>query len=168
MTISNYNRDQYWMYEALDMAYRGAANDEVPVGAVLVKDSELIASAHNNTISLSDPTAHAEILVLRQAAQVLNNYRLPNTTLYVTLEPCMMCVGAMLHARIDRLVFGAVDEKTGAAGGCFDWLQDKKHLHKINVKSGVLQQECSRLLQDFFKNKRLKKSNQFEIYKNIS
>ena len=148
--------DEYWMGYALKAAIDALDYDEVPVGAVLVQNENIIASANNSPISLVDPSAHAEILVLRKAAQKLNNYRLPNTTLYVTLEPCMMCAGAMMHARIERLVFAAYDEKTGVAGGCFDWLQDKRHLHKIKVDGGVLRQECSELLQSFFKSKRLK------------
>lgn len=155
--MDSYSQDEHWMSKALDAAQRAMIDDEVPVGAVLVKGKELIAVACNRPISLSDPSAHAEIQVLREAAKKLNNYRLPNTTLYVTLEPCMMCAGAMLHARVARLVFGASDTKTGVAGGCFNWLQDKRHLHKIEVQGGVLSQECSKLLQDFFKSKRIKK-----------
>lgn len=147
------------MSHALEAARKAEAIDEVPVGAVLVKQNEIVSTAHNSSISLNDPSAHAEILVLREAAKRINNYRLPNTTLYVTLEPCMMCAGAMLHARVERLVFGAFDPKTGVAGGCFNWLQNEKHLHKISIKSGVLQHECSELLQEFFKKKRLKVSS---------
>ena len=121
---------------ALDEARKAAERDEVPVGAVLVRNNELIAVSSNSPISLNDPSAHAEILALRAAAQKLNNYRLPGTTLYVTLEPCMMCAGALLHARVERLVFGAYDPKTGVAGGCFDWLQDEKHVHKIKGIEG--------------------------------
>ena len=149
--------DYHWMREALHAAHEALNKDEVPVGAVLVRDNELVVDSSNSPISLNDPSAHAEILALRAAAQKLNNYRLPGTTLYVTLEPCMMCAGAMLHARVKRLVFGAVDVKTGVAGGCFNWLQDKKQLHKIEVHGGVLSHECSKLLQDFFKSKRIKK-----------
>ena len=144
------------MRQALAAANSAWNNDEVPVGAVLVRGEELITTAYNNPIGLSDPSAHAEILVLRNAAKILNNYRLPNTTLYVTLEPCMMCAGALLHARVERLVFGAYDSKTGVAGGCFNWLQDDRHLHKINVVGGILKEECGELLQRFFKSRRLK------------
>ena len=142
------------MQYALEAARSAAAINEVPVGAALVKENELIVATSNSPISLNDPSAHAEILALRKAAKKLNNYRLPATTLYVTLEPCMMCAGAMLHARVEKLVFGAYDLKTGVAGGCFNWLQDEKHLHKIIIQGGVLQEECSTLLQDFFKKKR--------------
>jgi tRNA(adenine34) deaminase len=151
------SQDERWMREALHAADEALNNDEVPVGAVLVRNNELIAVSGNSPISLKDPSAHAEILALRAAAQKLNNYRLPGTTLYVTLEPCMMCAGALLHARVERLVFGAYDPKTGVAGGCFDWLQDERHVHKINVRGGVLKKESGELLQDFFKSKRLKK-----------
>lgn len=142
------------MQKALNAAYEAEKNDEVPVGAVLVKENRLVASAYNTPISLSDPSAHAEIQVMRKSAQLLNNYRLPGTTLYVTLEPCMMCAGAMLHARISRLVFGAYDEKTGVAGSCFDWIKHEKQLHKIDVQGGILEEDCRVLLQNFFKHKR--------------
>ena len=148
------------MQQALAAARQAEQVDEVPVGAVLVKDNQLIATSSNSPVTLSDPTAHAEVLVLRQAARLTNNYRLPATTLYVTLEPCMMCAGAMLHARIARLVFGAYDEKSGVAGGCFDWLSNQKHTHKIKIQGGLLEPECRQLLQAFFKEKRLKAKKQ--------
>ena len=154
MGITSVQTDEYWMQQALAAAKHAQRQDEVPVGAVLVRDNEIVASASNSPISLNDPSAHAEVLVLRKAAQQLNNYRLPDSTLYVTLEPCMMCAGAMLHARVKRLVFGAYDPKTGVAGSCFNWLQHEKHLHKITVVGGVLEQQCAHLLQDFFKGKR--------------
>jgi len=139
---------------ALEQAQQALPLDEVPVGAVLVVNNQLIASANNSPISQQDPTAHAEVLVIRHAARQLGNYRLPGSTLYVTLEPCMMCAGALLHARVERLVFGAYDEKTGAAGSRFDWLQDDRHLHKVKVDGGVLENECAELLQLFFRQKR--------------
>ena len=154
MGVASIQSDEYWMQQALAVAKHAQQQDEVPVGAVLVKDNEVIASASNSPISLNDPSAHAEVLVLRKAALQVQNYRLPNTTLYVTLEPCMMCAGAMLHARVERLVFGAYDHKTGVAGSCFNWLQDEKHLHKITVVGGVLEQQCADILQNFFKAKR--------------
>ena len=154
MGIDHSQKDNYWMQQALVAAKRAQQLDEVPVGAVLVKNDELLATANNSPISLTDPTAHAEVLVLRKAAELINNYRLVGTTLYVTLEPCMMCAGAMLHARVERLVFGAYDEKTGVAGGCFDWIQDEMQLHKLSVTGGVLEQECAQLLKDFFRVKR--------------
>lgn len=154
MGVVDLSNDEYWMRQALIAARQAMQCDEVPVGAVLVQDNQVLASANNCTVSSSDPTAHAEILTMRAAAQTRNNYRLNGATLYVTLEPCMMCAGAMLHARIKRLVFGAYDLKTGVAGGCFDWLMHAKHTHKIIVQGGVLEGDCSALLKDFFAQKR--------------
>ncbi len=150
-------QDEHWMQTALEAAGVAQQIDEVPVGAVLVMNDQLIAQANNAPISSCDPTAHAEISVMRKAALQMHNYRLTGATLYVTLEPCMMCAGAMLHARIKRLVFGAYDARTGVAGGCFDWLQHEKHLHKLEVTGGVLEDHCSKLLKDFFRAKRVKK-----------
>ena len=144
------------MQQALATAKQASQNDEVPVGAVLVQDNQVIASASNCPINTNDPSAHAEIIVMRAAAQACGNYRLVDATLYVTLEPCMMCAGAMLHARIKRLVFGAYDLKTGVAGGCFDWLMHEKHTHRIIVQGGMLEEDCSALLKDFFLQKRKK------------
>jgi tRNA(adenine34) deaminase len=150
------SRDQYWMQQALNLARKAAEIDEVPVGAVIVKDNQLIAEGWNHPIQLHDPSAHAEMIALRQAGITLNNYRLLDTTLYVTLEPCVMCVGAMIHARVGRVVFGAYDAKTGAAGSMFDLLQSEKHNHKIVVTGGVLEAQCRDVLQEFFKRKRVK------------
>lgn len=147
-------QDVYWLNQALFVAEQAQACGEVPVGAILVKNNQLIAQSGNSSIQRHDPTAHAEVMVLREAAKVLKNYRLVDTTLYVTLEPCMMCAGALLHARIKRLVFGAYDKRTGVAGGCFDWLMDDRHLHKIDITGGVLQDQCAALLQSFFSAKR--------------
>lgn len=155
MGIADLKNDEYWMQQALAAAHEAEIKDEVPVGAVLVVNNQLISTASNSPISLNDPSAHAEVLAIRKAAQALNNYRLPGLTLYVTLEPCMMCAGAMLHARIQRLVFGAYDEKTGVAGSCSNWINDDMQMHKIKVQGGVLKQECGALLQNFFKQKRL-------------
>ncbi|HEX5637254.1 MAG TPA: tRNA adenosine(34) deaminase TadA [Gammaproteobacteria bacterium] len=148
--------DEYWMQQALNLARKAAEADEVPVGAVIVKDNQLIAEGWNHPIQLHDPSAHAEMIALRQAGITLNNYRLLDTTLYVTLEPCVMCVGAMIHARVGRVVFGAYDAKTGAAGSMFDLLQSEKHNHKIDVTGGVLEEQCREVLQEFFKRKRIK------------
>ena len=148
--------DEHWMRNALEQAKKAAAVDEVPVGALLVKDNQLIAEGWNHPIQLHDPSAHAEMITLRQAGIILNNYRLLDTTLYVTLEPCVMCVGAMIHARVGRVVFGAYDAKTGAAGSMFDLLQSAKHNHKIDVTGGVLEVQCKGVLQEFFKRKRQK------------
>ncbi|SMN11126.1 tRNA-specific adenosine-34 deaminase [uncultured Candidatus Thioglobus sp.] len=142
------------MQLALEQARLAQAMNEVPVGAVLVQDDKLIASAHNQPISNNDPTAHAEIQLLRVAGKKLNNYRLPNTTLYVTLEPCTMCLGAMMHARISRVVFGAFDEKTGVCGSCQDLSNSKCSNHNIEITGGILADDCKALLQNFFKQRR--------------
>jgi tRNA(adenine34) deaminase len=145
-----------WMALALEQARLAQVIDEVPVGAVLVQDDQLIASAHNQPISNNDPTAHAEIQLLRAAGKALNNYRLPNTTLYVTLEPCTMCLGAMIHARVSRVVFGAYDQKTGVCGSCTDLSTSQCFNHSIEIEGGVLANDCKQLLQEFFKNRRKK------------
>lgn len=148
--------DEDWMRHALQLARRAWQQGEVPVGAVLVRDGVLLAEGWNQPITLHDPSAHAEMLALRHAGQVLGNYRLPGTTLYVTLEPCLMCVGAILHARVSRVVFGAYEPKTGAAGSVFPLLQDPRHYHKVlAVQGGVLQEECAALLQAFFRERRI-------------
>ena len=145
-----------WMKLALEQARLAQAMSEVPVGAVLVQDDQLIASAHNQPISSNDPTAHAEIQLLRVAGKALNNYRLPNTTLYVTLEPCTMCLGAMIHARVSRIVFGAYDQKTGVCGSCTDLSTSQCFNHTIAIEGGVLANDCKQLLQEFFKKRRKK------------
>lgn len=146
--------DERWMGLALEQASAAAEAGEVPVGAVLVKDGELIAEAGNAPIELHDPTAHAEVQVLRKAAEALNNYRIPGTTLYVTLEPCPMCAGAMIHSRVERLVFGASDPRTGAAGSVFPLLQDDRHNHRVQVEGGLLAQESADMLRQFFRARR--------------
>jgi tRNA(adenine34) deaminase len=148
--------DEKWMKIALEQARLAQAKNEVPVGAILVKDDQLIAIAHNQPISNNDPTAHAEIQLLRRAGEVLNNYRFLNTTLYVTLEPCTMCLGAMIHARISRVVFGAYDEKTGVCGSCQDLSTSKYFNHQIGIQGGILKNECSNIISQFFKNRRNK------------
>ena len=146
--------DEYWMRHALDLANRAQQIDEVPVGAVLVKNGEIIGYGWNQPISTNDPSAHAEIIALRSAGVKISNYRLLNTTLYVTLEPCVMCVGAMMHARIQRLVYGASDPKTGAVGSQFDLLSGNQFNHQIVVTPNILSEPCSALLRQFFKAKR--------------
>ena len=146
--------DQYWMQKAIQLAHKAEAENEVPVGAVIVKDNQLIAEGWNRLIQSHDPSSHAEIVAIRDAGQVLNNYRLIDTTLYVTLEPCPMCVGAMVHARIKRLVFGAFDPKTGAAGSAMSLIQSDKHNHQIDFIGGVMEAECRDMLKSFFKKKR--------------
>ena len=150
------NMHEKWMILALEQAKLAEKLGEVPVGAVLVQDEQLIAGAHNQPIINHDPTAHAEIQVLRAAGKKLGNYRLPNTTLYVTLEPCTMCLGAMIHARVSRVVFGAYDPKTGVCGSCQDLSTSACFNHNIEVKGGILASECKDLLQRFFKNRRNK------------
>lgn len=148
--------DEYWMQRALQLAASAEEQGEVPVGAVIVRSNELIAEGWNQPIQSSDPSAHAEMVAIRRAGQALENYRLLDTTLYVTLEPCSMCVGAMIHARIGRLVFGAYDPRTGAAGSAIPLIQDAAHNHRIEVQGGVLEPECRQLLQQFFRKKRNK------------
>lgn len=153
--------DEYWMEQALEQAKIAYQKDEVPVGAVLVDDqNQLIFAYHNNPITSCDPTAHAEINVLREAAKKLNNYRVINTTLYVTLEPCSMCVGALVHARIKRLVYGAKEAKTGAIESQFQLLAANKHNHTIEVASGVLAEPCAQIMSQFFKQKRVKQKGE--------
>jgi tRNA(adenine34) deaminase len=142
------------MNHALELAKKAEAAGEVPVGAVVVLNDELIAEGWNQPISASDPTAHAEIMALRAAGRKLDNYRLLDTELYVTLEPCPMCVGAMLHARVKRVVFAASDPKTGALGGAYDLLNSVKHNHAFEVTGGVLAEQSRDLLQAFFRNRR--------------
>jgi tRNA(adenine34) deaminase len=141
---------ELFMSRALELARQAEAMGEVPVGAVIVKDNVIVAEGFNRPISGSDPTAHAEIVAMRAAAQVLGSYRLLNTTLYVTLEPCAMCAGAMVHARIQNLIFGATDPRAGAAGSVFNIVQSAALNHRVQVESGVLAMECGALLREFF------------------
>ena len=143
------------MGAALDAAREGLAAGEVPVGAVLVGEGgEILARAYNKPIGLNDPTAHAEVLALREAAARLGNYRLPGTTLYVTIEPCIMCVGALILARVVRLVFGAADQKGGACVSLYRLPEDPRLNHRLEVTGGVREAECRALLQEFFKARR--------------
>jgi tRNA(adenine34) deaminase len=146
--------DRQFMQQALEQAGLAALAGEVPVGAVIVRNGEVIARAFNQPITNHDPSAHAEMLALRQAALSEQNYRLPGTTLYVTLEPCTMCAGAMLHARVDRIVYGAADPKTGAAGSVLDVFSSKQLNHQTIIEGGVMGQECGQLLREFFKERR--------------
>ena len=142
------------MQEALALARKAQAEGEVPVGAVLVKDGVIVGRGWNHPISARDPTAHAEIIAMRQAAQALQNYRLTGANLYVTLEPCVMCAGAMVHARIARLVYGAPDPRAGAAGSLFNLVQAPALNHRLEITAGVLAADCSSLLRDFFSARR--------------
>jgi tRNA(adenine34) deaminase len=146
--------DEEWMRYAFELARQAQAIGEVPVGAVVIYEDKIIGQGFNKPISHSDPTAHAEIMALRDAASHQGNYRLPGTTLYVTLEPCMMCAGAMVHARIDRLVYGAADPKTGVIDSHQQVFTEKTVNHKIKVSGGVLADECGELLSAFFKVRR--------------
>ena len=146
--------DRRFMQRALALAMRAEGQAEVPVGAVLALDGELVAEGWNQVIASCDPTAHAEVVAMRAAARHLGNYRLPQTTLYVTLEPCPMCVGAIVHARVSRLVFGAYDPKTGAAGSVFDLIGAAAHNHRVAVTGGILALDCTEVLQRFFRSRR--------------
>jgi len=148
--------DQSYMHAALEQARKAQAAGEVPVGAIVVKDGEVVGAGFNAPISRHDPTGHAEIVALRDAAMKLGNYRLPGCELYVTLEPCAMCVGAMLHARIARLIYGAADPKTGACGSVINLFAETKLNHHASVTPGVLAEECGLLLRQFFTAKRAK------------
>jgi|YelNatPaOPRAMG01_1025707.scaffolds.fasta_scaffold18440_5 tRNA(adenine34) deaminase len=149
--------DEQFMGEALYQARLSLDAGEVPVGAVLVlAEGKMVAHAHNFPISLNDPTAHAEILALRQAAEIVGNYRLPGTTLYVTMEPCLMCTGALIYARIKRLVFGCPDPKAGACVSLYRIPEDMRLNHRLEVTGGVREAECRALVQQFFQEKRLK------------
>nr|WP_124331215.1 tRNA adenosine(34) deaminase TadA [Desulfonema ishimotonii] len=143
------------MQLAIEQARKAAQAEEVPVGAVLIDgDGEVLAAACNRTIGLADPTGHAEILALRQAAQKVRNYRLLNTSLYVTIEPCVMCMGAVIHARVSRVIFGAYDHKWGAAGSLYDFAADARLNHRAEVIPGICEAECRKLMQDFFRARR--------------
>ena len=146
--------DEKWMQLAILEANIAKDKGEVPVGSILVQNNQIISKAHNCPISKNDPTAHAEIEVLRKAGEKLNNYRLPQTTIYVTLEPCAMCLGAMIHARIERVVFGASDPKSGVCGSTIDLSSESIFNHQISVSGGVLEHECKNILQSFFKLRR--------------
>ena len=146
--------DLEFMRKALEEARLAAEAGEVPIGAVLVQGEQLLARASNRTIRDCDPTAHAEIVALREAARVLGNYRMPGTTLYVTLEPCAMCAGAVIQARVDRLVYAADDPKGGAVSSCFSVLSHPKLNHRVDVTSGVLAEESAAILQSFFAERR--------------
>ena len=142
------------MSQALELALQARDHGEVPVGAIVVHDGAVIGEGFNQPISLADPSAHAEMQAMRNAAQRLDNYRLLDATLYVTLEPCAMCAGAMVHARIKRLVYGAADPKTGATGSVFNLVQSEQLNHRLEVEGGVLEKECGELLKDFFRKRR--------------
>lgn len=153
MMVNNYD-DIYFMRMALEEANLAYAEEEVPVGAVLVKNGKVIASARNQRETSKDPTGHAEIIALRYGSQVEENWRLTDSTLYVTKEPCIMCAGAMVNARLGRLVYGCKDEKGGAVDSLYSILSDKRLNHQVEVVVGILEEECSEILKRFFQNHR--------------
>ena len=148
------NEDEKWMQIAIQEAIKAEQDGEVPVGAILVKDGLVIAKAHNQPISTNDATAHAEIQLIRAAGKIQENYRLTGASLYVTLEPCAMCLGAIMHARIKRIIYGAYDSKTGACGSSENLIHANCFNHKVDLASGVLENECKQLLKNFFISRR--------------
>ncbi|MDO9573452.1 MAG: tRNA adenosine(34) deaminase TadA [Candidatus Contubernalis sp.] len=145
---------EYFMRAALEEAQKAFEKGEVPIGAVLVKDQEVIARAHNLKEERRDPTAHAEILVIQEASRILKSWRLAGTTLYVTIEPCPMCAGALIQARVGKLVFGARDVKAGTCGSLYNLVQDSRFNHCIKVEEGILKDSCAEIMQRFFKERR--------------
>ena len=146
--------DAAWMELALEQARKGAEAGEVPVGALVIKDGQIVGEGHNRNLLDNDPTAHAEIVALRQAAAALGNHRLPGCEIFVTIEPCAMCAGAMIHARIARLVYGAADPKAGAVSSVLQVVNHPRLNHKMEVTPGLLADQCAELLQEFFRKKR--------------
>lgn len=149
--------DEHWMRHALALAEQAALQGEVPVGAVIVQNDQIIAEGFNSPITDHDPSAHAEMVALRAAGQAVGNYRLPGSTLYVTLEPCVMCAGAIVHARVERLVFGATDPKAGAVCSVYDVISEPRLNHRVTWQGGVLADDCSAILKSFFKQRRSEK-----------
>lgn len=146
--------DKHWMEKALELARKAEQAGEVPVGAVLVKDNQLIAEGWNQPITSHDATSHAEIMAMREAGKKLNNYRLIDTVMYVTLEPCSMCVGAMIHARVSKIIYAASEPRTGALGGAFNLLDANQHNHIFEVEAGLMAEESKAMLQRFFRSRR--------------
>lgn len=146
--------DEYWMQYALNLAQQAGLQDEVPIGAVIVRNDKILGEGYNQTISQHDPTAHAEVQALRVACQQIKNHRLLDTTLYVTLEPCLMCAGAIIHARIARVVYATKEPKTGANGSCFDVFNTQQLNHHVHCEHGLLAEQSQILLQSFFQSKR--------------
>lgn len=154
MSAEGDSLDLFWMQRAIELAREAESRGEVPIGAVIVKDDQIIGEGFNSPISANDPSAHAEIQAIRAAAKKIGNYRLLNTSLYVTVEPCVMCAGAIVHARVNEVVFGASEPRTGAAGSVFNVLQSGEHNHRVEVRRGILQKECAGLLKNFFQQRR--------------
>ena len=166
--LTEHERDLFWMQHAYQLAERSASEGEVPVGAVLVLGDELISEGWNRPIQNHDPTAHAEIMALQTAGKKLQNYRLIDTTLYVTLEPCPMCAAAMVHARVAKVVYAADDLKTGAATSAFQLLNSPQLNHQVEMVAGVMQEECSALLSRFFKQRRQAKKEAKQLQDPLS
>ncbi len=145
---------ELWMREALSEAAKAAAEGEVPVGAVVLLNGKIVGRGHNSPIQLHDPTAHAEIVALRQAARNVANYRLPGSILIATIEPCVMCIGAMIQARVEALIYGAADSKAGAVASCYQLADNNQLNHRIQVTSGILEEECGAMLKSFFASRR--------------
>ncbi|MHC4291399.1 MAG: tRNA adenosine(34) deaminase TadA [Planctomycetota bacterium] len=160
MQMNNLSTDEQYMQKAIDQAYIAEENGDVPIGCVIVHENRVIAKAYNQREQLNDPTAHAEIIALTQASEFIGNWRLHGCTIYVTLEPCPMCAGALVLGRLDRLVYGTDDPKTGAVKSLYNIVQDERLNHRLNVTSGVLEDECKKQLQDFFQRRRVEKSLQ--------
>lgn len=157
------NTDQYFMQQAFTLAQQAEQYNEIPVGAVVVHQGKVIGEGFNQSIMLNDPSAHAEMLAIRQAGKYLNNYRLLDCTLYVTLEPCPMCAGLLVHSRIKRLVYASSDLKTGAAGSIFNLVCNEQLNHQVEVTGGIMQDQCSQLLSSFFKRRRTEKKQQRKL-----
>jgi tRNA(adenine34) deaminase len=160
MQMNNLSTDEQYMQKAIDQAYIAEENGDVPIGCVIVHENRVIAKAYNQREQLNDPTAHAEIIALTQASEFIGNWRLHGCTIYVTLEPCPMCAGALVLGRLDRLVYGTNDPKNGAVKSLYNIVQDERLNHRLNVTSGVLEDECKKQLQDFFQRRRVEKSLQ--------
>lgn len=158
--------DEKFMKRALELAQEAEKINEIPVGAVVVAKGKIIGEGYNQSITLNDPSAHAEMIAIKQAGQYLQNYRILDCTLYVTLEPCPMCAGLLVHSRIKRLVFGTCDLKTGAAGSAFNLVEHEKHNHKVETTQGVLSEQCSHLLSAFFKRRRAEIKEKKKALKN--
>ncbi len=168
MTAITQNEDQFFMQRAFELAQQAEKINEIPVGAVVVHQGKIIGEGFNQSILLNDPSAHAEMIAIRQAGKQLNNYRLLDCTLYVTLEPCPMCAGLLVHSRIKRLVYASSDLKTGAAGSTFNLVDNEQLNHQIIVTGGVLQAQCSQLLSAFFKRRRTEKKAAKKAQKNAT
>jgi len=156
-TENSESDDHRFMQRAFELAQLAESHDEIPVGAIVVHQGEIIGEGYNQSIMSNDPSAHAEMIAIRQAGKLLNNYRLLDCTLYVTLEPCPMCAGLLVHSRINRLVYATPDLKTGAAGSAFNLVANEQLNHQVDISSGVMAEECSQLLSNFFKRRRNEK-----------